>query len=147
VSYLLDTCILSKLRKIKKQSDLKLEHWLTMHNENSFFISALTFGEIQTGINKLNLKKNDEKLKRIILENWFFEELIPRFQNRILSVDFEVVLTWGKFSGECRQRGIIIPAVDGLIAATAITHNLTVVTENIKDFLETGARVFNPWLN
>jgi toxin FitB len=57
-----------------------------------------------------------------------------------------VVLTWGKLFGERKQRGLIIPFVDGLIAATAIVHNLTVVTENINDFIETGARVFNPWL-
>lgn len=146
MSYLLDTCIISKLRKIKKKPDPKLSHWVSKHGESSFFISALTIGEIQTGISKLNLKKKDDKQKRIILENWFFEEFIPRFNNKILVIDAEVVLSWGKIYGECQQRGICIPIIDGLIAATAIVHNLTIVTENINDFLDTGARLFNPWI-
>lgn len=57
MSYLLDTCILSKLRKISKQPDIKLENWIKKHNENLYFISVLTVGEIQSGISKLNLKK------------------------------------------------------------------------------------------
>lgn len=147
MSYLLDTCILSKLRKIGKLPDIRLEDWIKKHNENLYFISALTVGEIQSGISQLNLKKNEEGHKRLVLEDWLLEELIPRFHNRILDIDVEVVLTWGRLFGERKQRGLIIPVVDGLIAATAIVHNLTVVTENISDFIETGARVFNPWLD
>jgi toxin FitB len=147
MSYLLDTCILSKLQRINKRPDPKLEHWVAKHHENSCFISALTLGEIQSGISKLNLKKNDEQQKKLILESWFFEELIPRFNNRILAVDIEVVLTWGRLIGEHKQRGIIIPVIDGLIAATAKVHNLIVVTENSNDFIKTGVMVFNPWLN
>ena len=147
MSYLLDTCILSRLRKISKQPDIKLENWIKKHNENLYFISALTIGEIQFGISKLNLKKNEEAQQRLIFEDWLVEDLISRFRNRILSIDVEVALTWGRLFGERKQRGLIIPVVDGLIAATAIVHNLTVVTENISDFIETGARIFNPWLD
>lgn len=147
MSYLLDTCILSKLQKISKHPDRELTNWITKHSESTYFLSVLTLGEIQGGICKLNLKKKEESKKRLILENWFTQELIPRFANRILEINTEVVLTWGKLSGESKQRGIGIPVVDGLIAATAIVNNLTIVTENIKDFIETGARVFNPWLN
>ena len=145
MSYLLDTCIISKLRKISKQHDIKLENWIKKHNENLYFISALTIGEIQSGISKLNLKKKEEEKKRLILENWLLEELIPRFHNRILTIDIEVVLAWGKLFGEKKQKGLIIPIVDGLIAATAIAHNLTLITENTSDFIETGAKLFNPW--
>lgn len=147
MSYLLATCILSKLRKIGKKPDIKLENWIKKHDENSYFISALTVGEIQSGISQLNLQKNEERQKRLILEDWFLEELIPRFHNRILGINIQVASTWGRLLGESKQKGIIIPVVDGLIAATAIVHNLTVVTENISDFIETGARVFNPWLD
>lgn len=147
MSYLLDTCILSKLRKIEKHPDKKLELWIKKHHEDQYFISSLTIGEIQSGISKLSLKKNDEKQKRLILENWLIDELIPRFHNRICPIDIEVTLTWGKLYGENKQKGIIIPVIDGLIAATAIVHNLTVITENVNDFIETGARVFNPWLD
>jgi toxin FitB len=144
MSYLLDTCILSKLRKIGRQPDLKLENWVKKHHEDSYFISTLTIGEIQLGISKLDHKKSEEKQKKIILEDWFIEELIPRFRNRILGIDIEVGLTWGKISDESKKKGLIIPVIDGLIAATALVHHLTVVTENMSDFIETGARVFNP---
>lgn len=147
MSYLLDTCILSKLRKINKHPDLKLENWIKSRGEDTFFISVLTIGEFQSGISKLNLKKKEEGQKRLVLEDWFREELIPRFHSRILAIDVEVVLTWGKLYGEKKQKGLSIPVTDGLIAATAIVHNLTVVTENISDFIETGARIFNPWLD
>lgn len=86
-----------------------------------------------------------ESHQRLILEDWLLEELIPQFHNRILDVDIEVALTWGKLIGEGKQKGIVIPMVDSLIAATAIVHNLTLVTENISDFIETGVRLFNPF--
>lgn len=147
MSYLLDTCILSKLRKINIYPDPKLENWIDEINETAFYVSVLTIGEIQSGISKLNLKKKEEKNKRLILENWFHEELIPRFKNRVLAVDIQVVLRWGKLSGENKQRGVVIPVIDGLIAATALVHNFTVVTENINDFIETGAQLYNPWID
>lgn len=147
MSYLLDTCIISKLRKLNKSPDAKLENWMKKHNGTSYFISVLTLGEIQYGINKLNLKKDHEKQKRLILENWFHEDLIPRFNDRTLPISPEIAFVWGKLNGENQQNGYVIPVVDGLIASTAIVHNLTVVTENINDFLKTGSRVFNPWLD
>lgn len=147
MSYLLDTCILSKLRKINKQPDLKLESWMTKHHEKSFFISTLTIGEIQSGISKLNIANHESNQLKFILEDWLLQELLPRFHDRILGIDTEVAFTWGKMNGKNKQRGIIVPVVDGLIAATAITHNLTVVTENVNDFVETGARLLSPWLD
>lgn len=145
MSYLLDTCILSKMRKLNRHPDTKLENWIKKHHETSYFISTLTLGEIQAGISKLKFNNSTELQKTLVLEDWFFNELIPRFSKRILSVDTDIVLTWGKLVGECQ--GNNIPIVDGLIAATAIVHNLTVVTENIKDFKVTKARIFNPWLD
>lgn len=146
MSFLLDTCILSKLRKISKQPDVKLQNWIKKHSEDSYFISVLTIGEIQSGINKLSLKKNSEREKRLILENWLLDELTPRFQHRILHINIEVSMVWGKMTGENKQKGVVIPVIDCLIAATAVAHNLTLVTENVSDFIETGARIFNPWL-
>ena len=145
MSYILDTCIISKLRRINIKPDDKLEKWIVKHDKDSFFISALSLGEIQSGISKLDPKKKEEKQKRLILEDWFQEELIPQFSDRICMVDTEVVLAWGRLFGEGKRRGVVIPVVDGLIAATAIARNLTLVTENIKDFLETGVRLFDPW--
>lgn len=145
MSYLLDTCIVSKLGRIKKYPDTHLENWVVKHAKANFFISVMTIGEIQSGISKFNFKDENEKHKKRVLDDWFLQELIPRFQDRILPINFDVVLIWGKIIGENRKRGITIPTVDGLLAATAIVHNLTIVTENVNDFIETGASIFNPW--
>ncbi len=146
MNFLLDTCILSKMRKIKKYPDEKLCAWLMNHNESAYFISVLSLGEIQVGIAKLNMRKKEEKTHRLILENWFNDHLIPRFQSRILVVDHNVVMTWGKLTGENQQKGIQVPIVDGLLAATALTYNLSLVTQNVSDFIETGVRITNPWV-
>ena len=80
------------------------------------------------------------------LEDWLFGDLIPRFQDRILTIDTSVVLTWSKIVGSSKKEGYILPTVDSLIAATALTHNLILVTENTKDFEKSGATIFNPWV-
>jgi predicted nucleic acid-binding protein len=144
MSYLLDTCILSKLRRLKKRPDKELEAWFAEKDESLFFVSALTIGEIEAGIHKLDITKEQELNARMALEEWFLEELIPRFHERILHVDGRVALEWGRLYGECQRRGYTIPAIDGLIAATAVVHQLIIVTENVKDFIETGISVFNP---
>lgn len=146
MSYLLDTCIISKLRRIEKNPDVMLQNWIKKHDESTYFISSLTIGEITSGISKLNIKKNEERKNRMILENWLHDELIPRFHDRILTIDIEVGQMWGKLYGENKQKGRNIPVIDGLIAATALVHNLTVVTDNISDFIDTGAKLFSPWL-
>lgn len=144
MNFLLDTCIISKLRKIDQYPDKKLSNWIAKHHEFSLYISILTIGEIQSGISKLSLKKIDQRRHRMILENWL-GELIARFSDRILPIDNEVALAWGRLLGENKQKGICIPVVDALIAASAIVHNLTIVTENINDFKDTGAALVNPW--
>lgn len=144
MSYLLDTCIISKLRVINKRPNPILENWIDSVDGNLLFISSLTLGEIQKGISKLNTKKHEEMKKKVVLEEWFFNQLIPQFHDRILPMDTNVFLTWGKLAGEYQQRNIIIPFADGLLAATALTYNLTVVTDNIKDFCSTGVRILNP---
>lgn len=145
MTYLLDTCILSKLRKIQKYPEPALEKWISKHTESAYYISVLTLGEIQTGISKLQRRNPEEQKNSMILEDWLYGELIPRFHGRILQVDAQIALAWGKLVGEAKQRGILLPVTDGLIAATALTHGLILVTENIKDFDKTGATLLNPW--
>lgn len=147
MTYLLDTCMISKLRKIKRHPNPKLEAWAKSHSETHYFLSVLTIGEIQTGISKLNSKNAEDKRKIRMLEDWLFGSLIPRFQDRILDIDADVAFTWGKIIGESKQKGNSLPAVDALIAATAIRHQLIVVTENIKHFEDSGAKCFNPCEN
>jgi predicted nucleic acid-binding protein len=142
MSYLLDTCILSKLRKIKTYPHQKFESWFAKHPESAYFISVLSIGEIQKGIAKLSLHDNKYKM---ILQDWLMGELIPRFEGRIIDIDMEIASTWGGLSGNAQKNGVLFPVIDSLLAASAIQHHLILVTENIKDFARTGASLFNPF--
>ena len=144
MSYLLDTCIVSKLRKIKSEPDNQLRNWILSHSETYYFLSVLTLGEIQAGISKLNQRKEEENRKRMIFEDWLLSDLIPRFRDRILPIDEHTSSIWGTMRGEASMRNRTLPVIDSLIAATAIQHNLILVTENTKDFVETGVRLINP---
>lgn len=143
MSYLLDTCILSQLRKLKLYPSKQLREWFCKHPEHHYFISVLSIGEIQKGISKL---KDGEKEKKMILEDWLTGELLPRFEGRIVGIDAHTSLLWGQICGESQKRGILLPVIDSLLAASAIQHNLTLVTENTKDFSTAGCRLLNPCL-
>ena len=79
------------------------------------------------------------------LEQWFEQYLLPLFATRILPVTQRIADRWGILDGECQLRGTPLSMADGLIAATALEHDLTVVTRNVKDFAGLGVTVFNPW--
>lgn len=141
MTYLLDTCILSKLRKLPKQNDPALVKWIDKQSESQFFLSVLTIAEIEQGIQKLK----DEKQQRVF-ENWLRGELIPRFSQKILDINLKVATKWGELSGLSMRLGSPLPVIDGLIAATAIVNDLIVVTENIKDFSRIQeCKIFSPW--
>jgi len=142
MTYLLDTCVISKLRKKGTEEGQKLREWIAKHDSKSYFISVLTIGELQFGIAKL---RESEKVKNI-LQSWLLGELIPSFEHRILPIDQHISMIWANMSGAAVQKGIVLPMSDALIAATAIKHDLIVVTQNGKHFRETGARLFDPLL-
>jgi len=144
MTYLLDTCIISKIAKMKVRGDTKLLNWVAKHRETDFYMSVVTIGEIQAGISQL--VKPDDQRKKMLLEEWLLADLIPRFHGRILGADERVAKNWGHIVGIARSKGICIPANDALIAATALTHNLVVVTENGKDFVNSGVSLFNPYI-
>lgn len=144
MSYLLDTCIVSKLRKMKTEQNNVLRLWLSSHSEINYYLSVLTIGEIQTGISKLNVQDKDENRKKMIFEEWLSCELIPRFKNRILSFDSHTASIWGTMKGQALKQGINLPVIDSLIAATALQHDLVLVTENVKDFKYTSVHLINP---
>lgn len=83
--------------------------------------------------------------RRMRLEQWFRNTLIPRFENRILAVTYYVAERWGVLDGECQLKGIALNTADGMIAATALEHDLTLATRNVKDFANLGLRLLNPW--
>ncbi len=141
MTYLLDTCTISTLRKKGTSEGRKLREWISELEERFFFISVLTIGELQFGISKLNEK--EDKVKNA-LQSWLSGEVIPSFGNRILSIDQQICSIWGDLSAKAAKKGIIIPMGDALIAATAIKYDLIVVTQNTKHFKSSGARLFDP---
>lgn len=139
MKFLLDTCLISEL--VKKMPDATVLKWLDERDEQSLYLSVLTPGELQKGISRLStgVRKDD-------LQAWIEHDLIERFEGRILDLDLETALIWGKLQGEAELKGERLPVMDSLIAATAIAHGLVVVTRNVKDIERCRARVFNPWV-
>ncbi len=145
MTYLLDTCILSKLRRLSKYPDPKLRDWIEQHPAGLYSVSVFSIAEIQAGIAKLNSNFSDQKKYKRDLEEWLFHDLIPDFEGRIMPFDLKVALCWGSLVGDCKSRGINLPVIDSLIAATALHHDLTLVTHNVADFEQTGVLLIDPW--
>ena len=100
----------------------------------------LTLGEIRKGIDSLK-----DASRRIGLEAWLAGDLVLRFAGRILSIDEAVADRWGRLTAQVGVKAPL-PVIDGFLAATALHHNLTLVTRNIKDVATTGVPVINPWI-
>ncbi|MDZ4184098.1 MAG: type II toxin-antitoxin system VapC family toxin [Desulfuromonadales bacterium] len=138
MKYLLDTCLISEL--VKKEPNPAVVSWLDEEDEQKLFLSVLNLGELQKGISKLpDGAKKDE------LQAWVALDLVERFAGRILDIDPETALSWGRLQREAEQAGEKLPVMDSLIAATAAAHSLVVVTRNVRDMERCQARVINPW--
>lgn len=138
MSFLIDTCCISELTK--KHPDQKVISWFSSHDETEMYVSVITFGELIKGVDKLSASK-----KKVELNQWINNDLKQRFRNRILDISMTEVKKWGEILAVCENRGTPIPAIDALIAATALVHDLTVVTRNIKDMQPSGVFTVNPW--
>jgi predicted nucleic acid-binding protein len=138
MKFLLDTCLISELAKVKP--DKRVIDWLTNENETNFYVSVLTFGELHKGIEKL-----PESRKKEDLHIWVENDLKERFRNRIIGVDLNIFSIWGKVQGIAEGKGRPMPAIDALIAATGIAHDLVVVTRNAIDMEQSGVKLHNPW--
>lgn len=139
MSYLLDTCVLSEL--VKKAPDANVVAWFELQPANSLSISSLTIAELSKGIEKL-----ETSTRKAGLEAWLQEQVISNFSGRILSIDTELALRWGRFYAQNERAGKPPPMIDSMIALTAKTHHLTLVTRNIKDMQLDGLTLINPWL-
>lgn len=135
---MLDTCAISEMVSVKPNA--KVLRWFEQQAEESLFISVITSGEIQKGINQLTTGKR--KLK---IEAWFFDELVPSFQGRIIYLDEKIMATWARMIAELRAQGIVRPSFDSLIEATALHHNLILVTRNEKNFQNSKVSILNLW--
>ncbi|HZP22638.1 MAG TPA: type II toxin-antitoxin system VapC family toxin [Terriglobales bacterium] len=137
--YLLDTNVVSEYAR-KSPPDPKVTRWVDARVEDSLNLSVLTRGEIRKGTTLLPMGD-----KRAQLQRWLKVDLPARFANRLLPVDADVADIWGVMSAEARLMGVALGIVDGLLAATAKHHGLTLDTRNVKDFRNSGISVFNPW--
>ena len=134
--FLLDTNIVSEVRK-GRRSDPNVSNWYAGVGESQLFISSLTIGEIRKGIELARRRRDVDQAEA--LETWL-QAVIQRFSGRILTVDTEEADTWGQISA-IRP----VPVVDGLLAATAMAHDMTLVTRNVSDVKGLGVRVLDPF--
>ena len=117
-----------------------LEAWLEDADDEQLFLSVITIGEVMEGLTAMPVGK-----RRSGIQLWINDVLRPWFAGRVLPVDETIAERWGVLAGQRRLQGRPLGVADGLIAATALEHDLTVVTRNVKDFESLGVMVFNPW--
>jgi toxin FitB len=137
--FLLDTDVISEL--VRPRPDPKVAAWISSTDESLLYLSVLTLGEIRKGIASL-----PSTARRSLLEAWLDRDLMSRFSGRILPVDQPVADRWGRLSAEAVSKRMVLPVIDGLLAATALHHDLTVVTRNTDDIEPARVPVFNPWM-
>ena len=125
--YLVDTNIPSELTR--KQPDMHVAAFLKNVAQEDVFLSVMTVGEICKGIAALPVSQ-----KRKVLQHWLEKDVRSWFGDRILPVTEAIAERWGDLAATAKQRGITVAVVDGVIAATALHHNLILVTRNVKDF-------------
>lgn len=136
--YLLDTCVLSELRK--PNCDPNVAACVGRLDGDQLFVSALTIGEIRRGLDLL-----DEGRRRQELMIWL-NGLSSLFGEKILPLDGMAAEIWGQLSAAAQRKGFVVGAVDQLLAATAIRHGFTLVTRNTKHFEPFTVKLLNPWL-
>ena len=136
--YLLDTNVISEMVKLRPEA--KVVSWVQTTSEELLYLSVLTIGEIRKGIDSLPRSN-----KRGLLESWLANDLVLRFAGRILQVNLDIAERWGLISARAKMAGAPLAVIDGLMAATALHHNLTFVTRNTKDVQVAGINMLNPW--
>jgi predicted nucleic acid-binding protein len=132
--YLLDTVVLSELRKTKRHPGVM--NWFSDKKDAELFLSALTIGEIRRGI---CLQEQKEPQFAARLSEWL-DSVLHFYGERILPISTTIAIEWGSISARIGNS-----SADNLIAATAKIHHLTIITRNIKHFEKTGAPCHNPW--
>jgi len=138
MAYLLDTCAISEMVSVKPNA--KVLKWFESQSEKTLYLSIITIGEIEKGIYQLIHSK-----KRLRLETWLFDELVPGFQGRLIGIDRKLMTAWAKMIAELKTKGMVRQSFDSLIEATALHHQLILVTRNVKNFQNSQVTILNPW--
>jgi predicted nucleic acid-binding protein len=136
--FLLDTNCISEL--VRPKPEPRVLNWMEAADEATLYLSVLTVGEIRKGVAGLTQSK-----RRTQLETWLEVDLQARFSGRIMPIDRAIADRWGLLTAEAKRKGNPLSVIDGLLAATALHHNLTVVSRNSSDFSNTPVPVLNPW--
>jgi predicted nucleic acid-binding protein len=136
--FLLDTNCVSELVRVRPEP--RVLEWLEAVDESLLYLSVLTLGEIRKGLAVLASGR-----RRTRLEAWLEVDLRARFSGRILAIDAAVADRWGWLTAQAKRKGTPLAVIDGLLAATALHYNLTVVSRNETDFANAEVPVWNPW--
>ncbi len=137
MKFLLDTNVVSE--PARPIPDAGLMSWLQAQEPDDLGLSVLTAGELRLGVSQLPLGQ-----RRRSIEAWL-AQLLTEFNSRIIPIDMDVAMVWGDLVARHRQQGRKAGAIDELLAATAITHDLTLVTRNRRHFEASGCKLHCPW--
>ena len=138
MNYLLDTCVISEL--VKPSPDTNVIDWLGNTPSERLYLSVITIGEVRKGLTKLSDSKRKD-----LLANWL-NSLLEDYNNRIYPINLTVAENWGIIQGKAEKKGTPMASIDSLIAATAYTYNLVLVTRNVRDFEASNLPLRNPWV-
>ena len=136
--YLVDTNVPSELTH--EHPDAHVVAFLRNAGKESLFLSVMTLGEICKGIDMLPASQ-----KRDALQEWLVVDVRSWYAGRILPVTESIAERWGRLAAAAKRKGVTVAVVDGVLAATAFEHDLTLVTRNVRDFADLGVVVLNPW--
>lgn len=137
MNVLLDTCVLSEIRH--PRGNPAVREAVLGFSDRELYLSVITLGELAKGIALLDPGPRQDELNAWLLG------LERQYADRILDITGDIVRVWGELTAAAQRTGRVVPATDGLIAATALHHNLQVMTRNVDDFAPTGVRLVNPW--
>jgi toxin FitB len=139
LKYLLDTCVVSEL--VSKRPNSNVVAFVDSLDNDDIYLSAITIGEIIKGIEKLPKSRRKQELHA-----WLKEDLLARFTGKIIPIDNEVITEWGVLTAKLELAGTPMPAIDALIAATALAYSFALVTRNVSDFEGSNVEIVNPWI-
>ncbi|HHH54945.1 MAG TPA: type II toxin-antitoxin system VapC family toxin [Bacteroidetes bacterium] len=142
MKYLLDTNIISEF--ISKKPNQKVLDYINSLDENDIYLSVITIGEIRFGIEKLDIEHQSKKIE--VLSSWLNNDLMQRFEGRIVHIDKQTMLKWGEINGELQKIGRPMPIMDSLIASSCLTKGFILITRNTKDFYNFEIEMVNPFL-